>query len=133
MPNPLLKSEVKKKLNSFLNKDQEKYSILLRHKKVSYIRFLSNMITTFKDLSRHSTKAIKLYLLNFRFYYKFFSKLTFYNLMFSKFSNKAQQVKNFFSNNIYSLNYKTQKIIPYNKYPLLRITRVRFKPGYQRI
>ena len=124
-----LKSQFKKKLFSFVYPGQSKKNVLLRRKKQVLTRILSNSFRMIKSLDRFS----------YQLYYQLFNVES-YNISKRELhSRPGPHSSSTFDLNLrniyYSFDYQTKGKDVNDLYihSEVRIPRVRFKPGYQRI
>jgi hypothetical protein len=124
-----LKSQFKKKLFSFIYPGQSKKNVLLRRKKQVLTRLLNNSFKIIKSLDRFS----------YQLYYQLFN-IESYNISKHKLhtSRKLHNTLTFDLNLrsiYYNFDYQTKGTDVSDLYihSEVRIPRVRFKPGYQRI
>jgi hypothetical protein len=140
----LLKNIFKKKIFSFIYPNEIKNAILKKKKFIFLNKFLYNLNFFFKKLKPSSFFFLKKY-------YKFYFKLNLQNYLFNQASNvrskllpltqqvtKAQTINSFnktypyqtIYNNLYNHFTFEQNLINDNE---VKIPRIRFKPGYQRL
>ena len=124
-----LKSQFKKKLFSFIYPGQSKKNVLIRRKKQVLTRLLSKSTKLVSSLDKFS----------YRLFYQLFTVDQF-NLKKKQMSQKGYNQQTLtYSDNLrsvyYSFDYNTKGIDVGDLYihSEVRIPRVRFKPGYQRI
>jgi hypothetical protein len=123
-----LKSQFKKKLYSFIYPGQIKKNILLRRKRQVLSRLLSKNQKLVSSVDKFSYSA----------FYKLFS-ISQYNIKSNFFYLKQTQTHLNYTNNLksvyYNYEYSTKGYDMGDLYTNLevKLPRVRFKPGYQRI
>jgi hypothetical protein len=124
-----LKSQFKKKLFSFIYPGQSKKNVLIRRKKQVMTRILSNSFKMIKSLDRFS----------YQLYYQLFN-IESYNIskrkLYSTSNSHSSLTFDLNLRNIYyNFDYQTKGTDVSDLYvhSEVRIPRVRFKPGYQRI
>jgi hypothetical protein len=124
-----LKSQFKKKLFSFIYPGQSKKNVLLRRKKQVLTRLLSNSFRLINSVDRFS----------YQLYYQLFKVNQYTNEKHKVFNNNKNPNTLSYSMNLrniyYNFDYQTKGIDVSDLYihSEVRIPRVRFKPGYQRI
>jgi len=124
-----LKSQFKKKLFSFIYPGQSKKNVLLRRKKQVLTRLLSNSFRLINSVDRFS----------YQLYYQLFKVNQYTNEKHKVFNNNKNPNTLSYSMNLrniyYNFDYQTKGVDVSDLYihSEVRIPRVRFKPGYQRI
>ena len=124
-----LKSQFKKKLFSFIYPGQSKKNVLLRRKKQVLTRLLSNSFRLINSVDRFS----------YQLYYQLFKVNQYTNEKYKVFNNNKNSNTLSYSMNLrniyYNFDYQTKGVDVSDLYihSEVRIPRVRFKPGYQRI
>ena len=124
-----LKSQFKKKLFSFIYPGQSKKNVLLRRKKQVLTRLLSNSFRLINSVDRFS----------YQLYYQLFKVNQYTNEKHKVFNNNKNSNTLSYSMNLrniyYNFDYQTKGVDVSDLYihSEVRIPRVRFKPGYQRI
>ena len=124
-----LKSQFKKKLFSFIYPGQSKKNVLLRRKKQVLTRLLSNSFRLINSVDRFS----------YQLYYQLFKVNQYTNEKHKVFNNNRNSNTLSYSMNLrniyYNFDYQTKGVDVSDLYihSEVRIPRIRFKPGYQRI
>jgi len=124
-----LKSQFKKKLFSFVYPGQSKKNVLIRRKKQVLTRLLSKSVKLISSLDKFS----------YRLFYQLFTTEQFMlkkkNMLQKSINHSVLTYNDNLRNVYYSFDYNTKGIDVSDLYihSEVRIPRVRFKPGYQRI